>query len=51
MDVKANLYANLDIIPEIDMNGSKPRVVKEYTPNNHRSGVTNILNYLQKIDF
>ena len=26
-------------------------VVKEYTPNNHSFGVTNILNYLQTIDF
>ena len=25
MDVKPNLYASLDIITEIDMNGSKPR--------------------------
>ena len=24
MDVKPNLYASLDIIPEIDTNGSKP---------------------------
>ena len=25
MDVKPNLYASLDIIPKIGMNGSKPR--------------------------
>ena len=25
MDVKPNIYASLDIIPEIDMNGSKPQ--------------------------
>ena len=25
MDVKPNLYASLDIIPEIDMNESKPQ--------------------------
>ena len=25
MDVKPNLYTNLDIIPKIGMNGSKPR--------------------------
>ena len=31
MDVKPNLYANLDIIPTVGMNGSKPQ--SNYTQN------------------
>ena len=31
--------------------GVASSVVQDYTPNNLRSGVTNILNYLQTIDF
>ena len=32
-------------------NGVANSVVRDYAPNNHRSGVTNILYYLQTFDF
>ena len=31
--------------------GVSSSVVQDNTPNNHRSGLTNILNYLQTIEF
>ena len=32
-------------------NGVASSIIQDYAPNNHRSGVTNILKHLQTIDF
>ena len=59
MDVKSNLYASLDIIPEIGTNGSKPLKMDSYiiksiqnspkwskTVQNYRKGVKNFKFFL-----